>query len=46
MGSKVETIYAEPEYLRKPLYISNDPAFNQQCSMSAVKAIISALYFF
>ena len=33
-----QTIYAEPEYLRKPLYTPNDPAFNQQCSLPAVKA--------
>ena len=39
MDAKSETIYAEPEYLRKPLYVPNDPAFGQQCSMPAVKAI-------
>ena len=39
MDSNSETIYAEPEYLRKPLYTPNDPAFNQQCSLPAVKAI-------
>jgi len=39
MDSRLETIYAEPEYLRKPLYIPNDPGFSQQCSMSSVKAI-------
>ena len=39
MDAKTETIYAEPEYLRKPLYTPNDPAFDQQCSMPAVKAI-------
>ncbi|MDB4126085.1 S8 family serine peptidase, partial [Candidatus Marinimicrobia bacterium] len=33
-----QTVYAEPEYLRKPLYTPNDPAFNQQCSLPAVKA--------
>jgi len=32
MDSNMETIYAEPEYLRKPLYVPNDPAFDQQCS--------------
>ena len=39
MDSNLETIYAEPEYLRKPLYVPNDPAFDLQCSMPAVKAI-------
>ena len=39
MDAKTETIYAEPEYLRKLLYVPNDPAFDQQCSMPAVKAI-------
>jgi hypothetical protein len=39
MDTKSETIYAEPEYLRKPLYNPNDPAFDQQCSMPAVKAM-------
>ena len=39
LDSKNETIYAEPEYLRKPLYTPNDPAFNQQCSLPAVKAL-------
>ena len=39
MNSNMETIYAEPEYLRKPLYIPNDPAFDQQCSMPSVKAV-------
>ena len=39
MDAQIQTIYAEPEYLRKPLYIPNDPGFNQQCSMSSVKAI-------
>ena len=39
LDSDNETIYAEPEYLRKPLYTPNDPAFNQQCSLPAVKAI-------
>ena len=39
MDSNMETIYAEPEYLRKPLYVPNDPAFDQQCSMPSVKAV-------
>ena len=39
MDSQIQTIYAEPEYLRKPLYVPNDPGFNQQCSMSSVKAM-------
>ena len=39
MDSNIETLYAEPEYLRKPLYIPNDPGFDQQCSMPSVKAI-------
>ena len=38
MDAKAETIYAEPEYLRKPLYVPNDPGFPQQCSMGSVKA--------
>ena len=38
MDAKTETIYAEPEYLRKPLYVPNDPGFPQQCSMESVKA--------
>tara|TARA_A100001011_G_scaffold256779_1_gene265014 strand:- start:1404 stop:4850 length:3447 start_codon:yes stop_codon:yes gene_type:complete len=39
MDSNLEAIYAEPEYLRKPLYVPNDPAFDLQCSMPSVKAI-------
>ena len=39
MDAKSETIYAEPEYLRKPLYVPNDPGFDQQCSMPSVKSI-------
>tara|TARA_B100000676_G_C18083841_1_gene853390 strand:+ start:1210 stop:4671 length:3462 start_codon:yes stop_codon:yes gene_type:complete len=39
MDANIETIYAEPEYLRRPLYVPNDPAFDQQCSMPSVKAI-------
>lgn len=39
MDAKTETIYAEPEYLRKPLYVPNDPGFAQQCSMASVKAM-------
>ena len=39
MDSNVETIYAEPEFLRKPLYVPNDPGFNQQCSMQSVKTV-------
>ena len=38
MDSNTETLYAEPEYLRKPLYTPNDPVFDQQCSMPSVKS--------
>ena len=39
MDSKIETIIAEPEYLRKYLYTPNDPAFGQQCSMPSMKTM-------
>ena len=35
------TLYAENEYLRKPLYTPNDPSLNSQCSIPAVKADIA-----
>ena len=35
------TLYAEHEYLRKPLYTPNDPSLNNQCSIPAVKADIA-----
>ena len=30
--------YAEPEYIRKPLYTPNDPLIGVQCSLGSVKA--------
>ncbi|MDP6852758.1 MAG: S8 family serine peptidase, partial [Candidatus Marinimicrobia bacterium] len=33
-----ESLYAEPEYIRKPLYTPNDPNLDNQCSIEAVKA--------
>ena len=38
LNSSEVTLYAELEYLRKPLYTPNDPALSTQCSMSSVKA--------
>jgi hypothetical protein len=38
LDSQVETIYAEHEYIRKPLYNPNDPGVGNQCSLPAVKA--------
>jgi hypothetical protein len=35
------TLYAEHEFLRKPLYTPNDPALGSQCSIPAVKADIA-----
>ena len=32
------TLYAEHEFLHKPLYTPNDPALGNQCSIPAVKA--------
>ena len=38
LGSQIETIYAEHEYIRKPFYTPDDPAISNQCSLPAVKA--------
>ena len=32
------TLYAEREYIRRPFYEPNDPSFDNQCSISAIKA--------
>ena len=37
--SQLESIlYAEREYIRRPFYEPNDPSFDNQCSISAIKA--------
>ena len=41
IGEIPVTLYAEHEFLRKPLYTSNDPALSNQCSIPAVKADIA-----
>ncbi len=41
IGEIPVTLYAENEYLRKPLYTPNDPALGNQCSIPAVKADIA-----
>ena len=38
LNSSNISLYAEPEFIRKPLYTPNDPALSTQCSMSSVKA--------
>ncbi len=38
MSTNSQIIYAEPEYIRKPLYTPNDSNFDNQCSLPAVKA--------
>ena len=39
LDSQIETVYAEREYIRRPVYNPNDPGFDNQCSLPAVKAL-------